>query len=136
MTPDEKRHIYLSKHVVGCLPCLLNGWCDQHADYHHVIDGNKRYGHLVGFPQCLWHHRGKVDWAHTLTLEETLERMGPSFELHRKEFLKRYGTEMELVELNKYAIELYKERPWLEHEMPPDISRMIRSRHMQREWVF
>jgi hypothetical protein len=85
---------------------------------------------------CKYHHVGKLDWANTMSLDETIERMGPSFELHRREFLRRYGTEKELVELNKYAIELYDERPWNDHEMPPDIARMIQQRHQQRYWVF
>ena len=129
MTPEESRRIYLSKHMVGCLPCLLNGWPNQHADYHHVTNGDARYGHMIGFPMCLWHHRGKVDWSHTMTLDETRERMGPSYELHRKDFLERYGSERQLVELNTRAIVMYGEEPWLEFELPPRIAERIRKAH-------
>lgn len=121
MTPEEKRHIYVSKHMVSCLPCLMLGWPNRHADYHHVIDGNERYGHLVGFPMCLWHHRGMLDEFNTMTEAECIERMGPSFELHRKKFIAHFGSEEQLVARNNFAVDLHGKTPWEEHAMPPHI---------------
>ena len=131
MNSDERERIYIAKHYVSCLPCLLVGVKDSHADYHHVVEG-KRLGHRYGFPMCLWHHRGQrdvnVQW---MTHPELKKALGPSFASEKRKFLRQFGDERMLVDLTDYAIDLFRSLPWNEFEMPDGVAQMIR-----RRWTF
>ena len=130
MTPAEKAHIARTKYFAGCLPCLLKGWDNCHADYHHHVEGYRR-GHLFGFGMCLWHHRGDLDVFWTLPRDQVIERIGPSFALDKRGFTEMFGTEEQLVALNEYALELWEAEEWLSFDMPYHVSEKIRQRHRQ-----
>lgn len=128
MTPAESRHIQETKLFIGCLPCLLRGYVNSHADYHHVAEGRKRVGHLVGFGMCLWHHRG-----HKLRAQDSLAAhkamIGPSFALDKAEFVDEFGSERMLVEVNNFALQLWKMYGWLEHDLPIQAAVDIKKQH-------
>ena len=127
MNKDEAQRISISKNYISCLPCLLIGFKNSHADYHHIVSGNKRLGHNFGFPMCLWHHRGEIDSS---MKKETVEKMlGVSFAKNKKEFIRYFGHEKTFNELNDYAIELYMNEPWLQLDMPDHIAFKIKRRY-------
>lgn len=79
---------------LGCVACKQ----DRHETpccVHHIIDGNRRLGHLFTIGLCPEHH--KSDGRHV-----------PSIHNQRRTFVQRYGTELELlaglqVELGVYS---------------------------------
>lgn len=131
MNSDDRERIYIAKHYISCLACLLAGHKNSHADYHHVVEGNKRLGHQYGLPLCLWHHRGERDpVVQGVTHEEIEKSLGPSLKSKRR-FIDRFGEERMLVDLTDYAIDLFNDVPWNEFDMPESVAAMIK-----RRWKF
>lgn len=83
--------------VVGC-------------DYHHTKSGNLRRGHMHGFALCLWHHHGSQQLhALGMTSREARARWGPSLFDEGRMFRSTYGTDDELIELQRRILE---GEPW------------------------
>jgi hypothetical protein len=130
MKDHESDHINNTKLYVGCLPCLLNGFPDVHADYHHAEAGRKRKAHKHGYGACLWHHRGERHGSFSQhSQDEIAELIGPSLQKEKRRFNDVYGGEALLVALNEIALSLWMMRPWLEHEMPLEIQQAIQAQH-------
>lgn len=130
MKDFEREHIQQTKFYIGCLPCLLEDWFNMHPDYHHVVEGRKRLGHMVGFGMCLWHHRGEVDNNWKGKKKEQIEALiGPSFARSKKVFIGRYGPELLLVRLNDFALSLWGMTPWIEHCMSLNVGEAIQAEH-------
>ena len=94
---------------MGCVACMLENREGVPAQVHHVIDGNRRKGHMYTIALCPWHHVGEqpgVDakWG--------LRRIGPSVHKQKKEFEARYGSQDSLVRLTTELIESM-ETGWL-----------------------
>lgn len=130
MTRDEQNHIEQTKLYVGCLPCLLKGHPNGHADYHHAEAGHKRKPHKHGFGMCLWHHRGEYS-SFSMSLSSILERYGPSFALMKRSFIDEFCAEPVLVETNNFALMLWRKGPWLDHDMPGNVQLKIQLHHNQ-----
>ena len=83
---------------IGCVACLIEGVGYQPCDIHHIVDKGYREhsgGDNATIGLCPWHHRGLI--PDQLTKKETEEMLGPSMALQKRAFIKRYGTERELL---------------------------------------
>ena len=67
----------------GCLACLQDGH-QSPASIHHIVQGNRRLGHLFSIGLCAEHHQGDG-------------RIVPSVHFTKRTFAKRYGSELELL---------------------------------------
>ena len=128
-TKAEKDHMDVSKRYISCIPCILVGYVNSPADYHHIVEGH-RLGHMAGFTMCLYHHRGERDchWQ-SLTMQEMHGKFGPSFKLSKRSFKEFFGTELLLVKVHNFALRLYKRYQWNELEMSQFVGIRIRSYH-------
>lgn len=89
MTNDEKRHLSRVAEL-GCIACYLQGTPGTPAEVHHPRSGTgagRKASHFDAIPLCPPHHRG-TDHPRT-----------PSIHLAKREFINRFGTEAELLEL-------------------------------------
>lgn len=67
----------------GCVACKQDG-IESPASVHHIIQGNRRLGHLYSIGLCYPHHQGDG-------------RQVPSVHFTKRTFVQRYGTELELL---------------------------------------
>lgn len=81
---------------IGCIACVLDGRHGTPPDIHHLVEGRKRLGDDHTIPLCPWHHRGVPCGS---SAKETEEVLGPSLARNKREFVERYGTERELLEM-------------------------------------
>jgi hypothetical protein len=68
---------------LGCIACRKDGNSSP-ASVHHIVQGNRRLGHLFTLPLCYPHHQGDG-------------REVPSIHFTKRTFVQRYGTELELL---------------------------------------
>lgn len=97
---------------IGCICCrdnpgqLLKGF--NPAQIHHITDkGYKRLsgGDNATIPLCPWHHQGiPINGRDDAYM---IENLGPSFEKHKKKFIKKYGTERNLLDKVNKLLEEY-----------------------------
>lgn len=96
MTKDEKRHVGRTV-ALGCIACRQDGFYDTPAEAHHPREGagvGKRASHYDVLPLCEKHHRG------------TMHPIVSSIHLDKLNFIKKYGSEAELLEKVKNLIAL------------------------------
>lgn len=67
----------------GCVACRKDGH-QSPASVHHIVQGNRRLGHLFTIPLCYAHHQGDG-------------RQAPSVHFSKRTFVARYGSELELL---------------------------------------
>jgi hypothetical protein len=70
--------------------------CDEPPEVHHIIEGNRRLGHLWTLPICAGHHKG--DWTDRQRAHYA-ERgllLPPHVHGGSKTFARHYGSEKEL----------------------------------------
>ena len=79
----------------GCIACKQDGH-ETPAEVHHIIQGNRRLGHLFSLPLCPEHHRGDG-------------RLVPSIHMRKRPFVARYGSELELLARLKVELGIYDE---------------------------
>jgi len=95
MTKAEKAHLSRVA-ALGCVACYLQGTPGTPAEIHHPRAGRgkgQRASHMDGIPLCPMHHRGTVHPAI------------PSIHLAKRAFIKRFGTEEELLQLVQQLID-------------------------------
>jgi hypothetical protein len=95
MTKAEKAHLSRVA-ALGCIACYLQGTPGTPAEIHHPRAGlgkGQRASHMDGIPLCPAHHRGTVHPAI------------PSIHLAKRAFIKRFGTEEELLQLVQQLID-------------------------------
>lgn len=83
---------------IGCICCWNFAAVHRNAEIHHIVDkGYRKHsgGHDATLPLCEWHHRGETRVAPTWHLQENL---GPSLALNKREFIRVFGTERQLLE--------------------------------------
>jgi len=68
---------------LGCVACRKDGESTP-ASVHHIVQGNRRLGHLFTLPLCQPHHQGD---GHRV----------PSVHFAKRTFVQRYGSELELL---------------------------------------
>ena len=127
----ERERIEFCKFYMGCLPCILTRLLNVHIDYHHVVQGFRRLGHMFGYGLCTWHHRGEP-WPGWIMIELATVH-GPSLAHGKKPYEKYFGDELLLVKTTDYAYSLFKETPWNEFMMPESIAEEIRNFHTDLE---
>lgn len=59
-TKAERRHMDAVQSL-DCIVCRLTGEGRTPAEIHHILDGNRRRGHMHVLPLCWAHHRGGAD---------------------------------------------------------------------------
>ena len=130
-TKEDRERIEISKRYISCMPCILVGFLNSHADYQHVVEAQRRLGHKCGYSSCLWHHRGEKGgpWE-GLTTQAMIGMFGPSFAHGKKPFRAFFGSELLLVRVQDFAIKLYKRYQWNEFEMSQFVGIRIRSYHI------
>ncbi len=96
MNKDQRRFMRLQD--IGCICCLKEGLKDVPVDVHHIVDKGYREhsgGHSATLPLCPWHHRGVPPSG--FTEDTAVFAAGPSLALHKRRFIRTYGTERELL---------------------------------------
>ena len=139
MNKVEKDRAEFCKFYMCCLPCILVGLLNSHGgndpkggcEYHHVVEGFKRLGHLVGYSQCNWHHKGEPFPG--LRMIDCTMAYGDSLAHGKKPFEKTFGDELLLVKTTDFAYTLFKKNPWNEFSMPESIGEEIRKFHERLE---
>jgi hypothetical protein len=87
-----------------CIACLIRSeqpdapwnfrpWIG--GDYHHLLSGGRRIGHMAGVCLCPWHHRQVPDWG--CSPQEMSEHYGPSLMDGSKTFHAAFGSDAELL---------------------------------------
>lgn len=77
----------------GCVACLQDGYHSP-ASVHHIVQGNRRLGHLFTLPLCAIHHQGDG-------------REAPSVHFAKRSFVARYGSELELLAALQVTLGVY-----------------------------
>ena len=78
---------------LGCVACRQDGH-QTPASVHHIVQGNRRLGHLFTLPLCYLHHQGDG-------------RQVPSVHGAKRTFVQRYGSELELLAGLQVALGVY-----------------------------
>ena len=88
-----------------CMACLA--WAESEdapagffpvygVDYHHLLSGGRRRGHMFGIGLCAYHHRQIPNYG--CTVKEMREHYGPSLMDGSKVFHAAYGSDQELLD--------------------------------------
>ena len=77
---------------IGCLACYRDKRPGVPCDLHHPLRGY-RMGQNIVLGLCPWHHRGVCEGSP----DAMAEQYGPSRHHHKKAFVRRYGTDLELL---------------------------------------
>jgi len=104
--------------VLGCLPCLLMGLPDRHAEVHHMLDGSgeKRLGHAFTIGLCAWHHRGILNPGYSSA--DMVDVYGVSYGKGSKVFVEAFGTELQLLEVQNFMLRAFESMPWADYSTP------------------
>jgi Recombination enhancement, RecA-dependent nuclease len=101
MTEAEQHRVDLMK-PLGCLACASAGWLNlDELELHHLIEGNRRLGHLYTIFLCRGHHQGHWNSVTTLAL---LPRYRVAISDGRKRFNAVFGSERSLWERAQVTI--------------------------------
>lgn len=87
-----------------CVACSIRGeqedaprgftpW--EGGDYHHLLSGGRRRGHMFGVCLCPWHHRAVPNWGWSDS--EMVAYYGPSLAKGSKPFHAAFGSDDELM---------------------------------------
>lgn len=83
-----------------CVACFV--WTQDEyrgCDAHHLLSGGRRRGHMATIGLCKWHHVGQPD--NGVLPRYMREDFGPSLMDGSKLFREAYGTDDELLALQK-----------------------------------
>lgn len=87
-TPNKEEKLWMdSISTLGCIVCRVYFDCDSPAEVHHIDGKTKAGAHMNTIPLCYRHHREGVN-----------NDMYVSRHPYKTEFVKRYGTEEELLQ--------------------------------------
>lgn len=94
---------------LGCCACIVYGIPnDRFIECHHIVEGNKRLGHLYTIPLCAGHHRGAWQPAQISALAPELL---VSISSGSKVFTPIYGTNRSLWDKVQFVLGLDDEWP-------------------------
>lgn len=106
---DEHRFRLL--HEIGCIVCAVYfGRWRTPGDVHHILCGSRRAAlnqHQRTILLHPWYHRGVPpcdERGRQLTNQQAYDLMGPSLFHTKREFVERFGTEAELLEMTNALI--------------------------------
>ena len=93
-TPTRQEREWMRRIAdLGCIACRQDGHSSP-ASVHHIVQGNRRLGHLFTLPLCPEHHQGDG-------------RQVPSVHGAKRTFVQRYGSELELLAGLQVELGLY-----------------------------
>lgn len=96
-SPTKQEREWMDRvQAYGCCACRKDGHYFEPAEIHHIVSGNKRMGHMFSLPLCSRHHRHG-------TQDE------PSIHPWKARFVKRYGSELQLLAELQVALGVYDE---------------------------
>lgn len=88
-------------------PCLACWKRDRQwmvgCDAHHLLSGGIRIGHMATIGLCVWHHRGMPE-MNGYPSELCRRVLGPSLMDGSKLFREAYGSDEELLELQRRIV--------------------------------
>lgn len=108
--PTKEESEWISRVIrYGCICCLDCGYSgSEPVEYHHIVEGNRRLGHLFGLPLCRGHHR-RI-WSKRQTLLIPAERR-VSIADGIKAFIAAFGSQRGLWEILRDHVGLTVEWP-------------------------
>lgn len=77
---------------IDCPPLFVAVWG---CDFHHLLSGGVRIGHLWGVGLCGWHHDRRLDLG--FSHDFMRRNFGPSLRCGSKTFRVTYGSDAELL---------------------------------------
>jgi len=84
----------------GCLACWIIGLAYSVATVHHIVEGGKRLGHKYTIGLCPWHHQSiNPDGRSWETCQAQFGSPLSGAHANKKDFVRLFGTERELCEL-------------------------------------
>lgn len=90
---------------LGCVCCMVTEYWVQ-PECHHIVEGDRRLGHLWTLPICPGHHRGAWSTAQLAHYAECQLPLPPSISSGSKAFERQYGTQKELYRKLQARLEL------------------------------
>lgn len=89
---------------IGCVVSFVYLRTQEFSyEVHHICRDGVRMGHLFTIPLSLWFHRGRL--PDHMSEAEAARKLGPSMHHNKDAFVKRFGTEFELLEMVNALIE-------------------------------
>lgn len=114
ITPADRQRFSLMQ-VLGCVVChVFFRKPGTPGQVHHLVSGGRRLGHQATICLHPWYHQGqppRVRYAGAflqLTTDQATYRYGPSLALDKPAFERRFGTELELLEMQDALIGAYQ----------------------------
>lgn len=107
-TREEKRRMDLIVELT-CKACIQEppGWPVGKSCIHHIVEGNRRLGHLYTIPLCAGHHQGRWTRAQRHFIDNNvIEMRAVALSDGSKLFVARYGTEREMWECTQLDLDL------------------------------
>ena len=96
-TKEEKLR-YAALKSLGCIVSRKQGLYGVPAEIHHLTSGGRRLGNEFTIPLNPWFHRAVIPPGYGLkNTTEAIAMFGPSLETSKRDFVARFGTEMELL---------------------------------------
>ncbi len=94
---------------IGCVPCMIDGWDGALCTIQHVTEGGRRLDdeHQMTYGSCEWHHLGIKPRDFGGSMHHAEKKYGPSFARNKRDFMCRYGTERELIQVQDALIRAY-----------------------------
>jgi len=117
--PAEKQRMERIKFYTGCLPSMLRGFDNGHCQVHHVLDGVSE-----------WHHEGHTHPGRDPRYMEW--RFGPSMARNPRAYHEAFGSEAQLLNLQDFALEIFKAIGWPQFAMPREVSDQLRKFHREQ----
>jgi len=131
-TREEKRRMSAIL-TLGCAACVQEppGWPAARPSVHHIVEGNRRLGHLYTIPLCAGHHQGRWTRAQRHYMDSSvIEMRAIALSDGSKLFVLRYGTERELWEATQLMLDLpviWPESKILPRRLPDALTEANRS---------
>ena len=95
MTTKSDLMRYRRLQDMGCIVAKLFYRAYRDADIHHLTEGGRRLGNKFTIPLSPWLHRGVCDDGRSCA--DMTAVYGPSLALNKREFVRVYGSERELL---------------------------------------
>jgi hypothetical protein len=80
----------------GCIIFRKLGLGWRLPDIHHILDGGRQISHNHTIPLDPWFHEGHPPEG--MTKHQALATFGPSLKLHKRAFIRKFGTELDLLD--------------------------------------
>lgn len=90
--------------AMGCIACKMRLGTHEPTTVHHITDSGRRLGHMFTIPLCPFHHQGYIKPG--MTGKRMEQTFGPSLAKSKAEFVRVFGTELELLEKVKSCLGL------------------------------